>query len=119
MDELLEELRSQGYTDPQKVEYAILETSGQLSVLPRAAEKPPTMKQLGLEAQESGLPLVLISDGRLLERNLRARGYDGRWLDKQLEQRGVKRREEVFLMTVDEQGQIYLAPREREGRRGA
>ena len=119
VDELLEELRSQGYTDPQKVEYAILETSGQLSVLPRAAEKPPTMKQLGLEAQESGLPLVLISDGRLLERNLRARGYDGRWLDKQLEQRGVKRREEVFLMTVDEQGQIYLAPREREGRRGA
>ena len=104
VDELLEELRSQGYTDPQKVEYAILETSGQLSVLPRAAEKPPTMKQLGLEAQE---------------RNLRARGYDGRWLDKQLEQRGVKRREEVFLMTVDEQGQIYLAPREREGRRGA
>ena len=86
VDELLEELRSQGYTDPQKVEYAILETSGQLSVLPRAAEKPPTMKQLGLEAQESGLPLVLISDGRLLERNLRARGYDGRWLDKQLEQ---------------------------------
>ena len=110
VDELLEELRSQGYTDPQKVEY---------SVLPRAAEKPPTLGQLGLEAQESGLPLVLISDGRLLERNLRVRGYDGHWLDKQLEQRGLKRWEEVFLMTVDEQGQIYLAPREREGRRGA
>mgnify|MGYP000865001287 CR=1 FL=1 len=119
VDELLEELRSQGYTDPQKVEYAILETNGQLSVLPRAAEKPPTLGQLGLEAQESGLPLVLISDGRLLERNLRVRGYDGHWLDKQLEQRGLKRWEEVFLMTVDEQGQIYLAPREREGRRGA
>lgn len=119
VDELLEELRSQGYTDLQKVEYAILETNGQLSVLPRAAEKPPTLGQLGLEAQESGLPLVLISDGRLLERNLRVRGYDGHWLDKQLEQRGLKRWEEVFLMTVDEQGQIYLAPREREGRRGA
>ena len=57
--------------------------------------------------------------GRLLERNLRVRGYDGHWLDKQLEQRGLKSWEEVFLMTVDEQGQIYLAPREREGRRGA
>ena len=119
VDELLEELRSQGYTGPQKVEYAILETNGQLSVLPWAAEKPPTLEQLGLEAQESGLPLVLISDGRLLERNLRVRGYDGHWLDKQLEQRGLKSWEEVFLMTVDEQGQIYLAPREREGRRGA
>ena len=41
VDELLEELRSQGYTGPQKVEYAILETNGQLSVLPWAAEKPP------------------------------------------------------------------------------
>ena len=119
VDELLEELRSQGYTGPQKVEYAILETNGQLSVLPWAADKPPTLEQLGLEAQESGLPLVLISDGRLLERNLRVRGYDGHWLDKQLEQRGLKSWEEVFLMTVDEQGQIYLAPREREGRRGA
>ena len=47
VDELLEELRSRGYTDPQKVEYAILETSGQLSVLPRAAEKPPHHEAAG------------------------------------------------------------------------
>ena len=49
VDELLEELRGQGYTDPSAVKYAILETNGQLSVLPFAAQKPPTAQQLGLE----------------------------------------------------------------------
>ena len=72
IDELLEELRAKGYTDPATVKYAILETNGQLSVLPYANQKPPTAQQLQVSAEESGLPLVVISDGRLLEHNLRA-----------------------------------------------
>ena len=46
VDELLEELRCKGYTDPSVVKYAILETNGQLSVLPYANQKPPTARQL-------------------------------------------------------------------------
>ncbi len=70
----------QGLRRPRRHRYAILETNGQLSVLPWEREKPPTQSQLGLEAEETGLPLVLISDGKLLTRNLTARGYDGVWL---------------------------------------
>ena len=77
VDELLEELRAQGYAGPSGIQYAILETNGQLSVLPWGREKPPTQGQLGLNARETGLPLVLISDGRLLEQNLKIRGYTG------------------------------------------
>lgn len=76
VDELMEELRCQGYADPSVVWYAILETNGQLSVLPKAQEKPPTLAQLGQNPTESGLPLVLISDGHVLEHNLTARGVD-------------------------------------------
>ena len=82
IDELLEELRAKGYTDPATVKYAILETNGQLSVLPYANQKPPTAQQLQVSAEESGLPLVVISDGRLLEHNLRALGRDRKWLDQ-------------------------------------
>lgn len=109
VDELLEELRSKGYTDPSVVKYAILETNGQLSVLPYADQKPPTAQLMGLGVQEGGLPLVIISDGRLLEHNLKARGLDANWLDKQLKARDCPSAQAVFLMTVDESGGIYLS----------
>lgn len=112
VDELMEELRCKGYTDLSAIEYAILETSGQLSVLPKAGEKPLTAAQFGLDPQEPGLPLVLISDGRLLEHNLKARGYEEGWLHKQLLAHGVKRVDQVFLLTVDEGGSVYFAAKE-------
>ncbi|MEJ8728558.1 DUF421 domain-containing protein [Flintibacter sp. HCN-6482] len=109
IDELLEELRAKGYTDPATVKYAILETNGQLSVLPYANQKPPTAQQLQVSAEESGLPLVVISDGRLLEHNLRALGRDRKWLDQRLEERGCSGLEAVFLLLVNQTGSIYLA----------
>ena len=115
VDELLEELRSQGYTDPSEVKYAVLETNGQLSVLPYASLKPATVSQLHLESRETGLPLVVISDGRLLDRNLKQLGYDRKWLDRRLEERDCADPEEVFLMTVDEAGGIYLARKKLGG----
>ena len=111
VDELLEELRSQGYASPAGVAYAILETNGQLSVLPWERESPPRQGQLGLEVRERGLPLVLISDGRLLSQNLAACGYGEDWLKEQLRRQGFQA-EEIFLMTVDEAGGIYLAPKQ-------
>ena len=114
VDELLEELRGQGYTDLSVVKYAILETNGKLSVLPYANQKPPTARQLKVAAEEGGLPRVVISDGRLLERNLKALGHDRPWLEVQLQKRGCRDAEEVFLMMVDEQDSIYLARRDVE-----
>ena len=84
VDELLEELRSKGYTDPSQVYYAILETNGRLSVLPRAVQKPPTCEQLGRCASDSELPLVLVSDGKILDYNLSLLGHDRGWLSRQL-----------------------------------
>ena len=111
VDELLEELRIKGYTDLTKIKYAILETNGQLSVLPCAAQKPPTAQQLSVKVQESGLPIVLISDGRLMEENLAASGHDRPWLDKQLAKHNCPSPAHVFLLTVDEAGGVYFATR--------
>ncbi|MEM5780576.1 MAG: DUF421 domain-containing protein [Lawsonibacter sp.] len=109
VDELLEEMRNKGYTDLSVVKYAILETNGQLSILPYANQKPPTARQLKAETQEGGLPLVVISDGKLLEHNLKQLGHDRAWLDKQLAQRDCLSLETVFLLLVDEADAIYLA----------
>lgn len=112
LDEVLEELRLQGYTDLSCVKYAILETNGQLSVLPYAAEKPPTAKDMDICVNEAGLPLVLINDGRLISDNLRRRGLDENWLRKRMAEYKINSIKEVFLLTVDEQNQTYFIRKE-------
>ncbi len=107
LDELLEELRGQGISNLAEVKYAVLENSGQLSVLPWAAQKPPTAAQLGLETKDDvTLPVILINDGRVLTKNLALCGKDNTWLDKALRKEKLSSPREVFLMTLDEQGQV-------------
>ena len=114
LDELMEELRMQGITDLSTVKYAILETNGQLSVLPYAAQQPVTAQQMGLTPQEPGLPMVIINDGRLIARSLHSRGLNEEWLEKQLRQHHVKGTQDVFLLTVDEENRVYLSKKEVE-----
>lgn len=114
VDELMEELRVAGITDLSSVKYAVLETTGRISVLPKAEEKPVTVKDLKLPAQDNGLPVILISDGRILSQNLKIRNLTEAWLKKQLRQRDVQDIRHIFLMTVDEKGHIYLAEKEGE-----
>lgn len=108
-DELLEELRLSGSTDISKIRCAILETSGRLSVIPYAREQPLTPAQMQVNVPESGLPLILINDGRTLSKNLHARGLDSLWLAEQLHARGIPSADEIFLLTLDEGGSIYYS----------
>ncbi len=112
IDELLEELRGQGYADFRSVKFAVLETNGKLSVLPYAKQRPVTAAQMGLAPQETGLPVILISDGQLLSHNLKGRGYEQVWLEKQLAQHGLSHPSQVFLLTVDDAGDTYCVPKE-------
>ena len=113
VDELFEELRMKGYTDLTQIKYAILETNGQLSVLPFASQQPPSAAQLSVQTQEKGLPIILISDGRLMDHNLTISGHDRKWLDKQLKKHNCPSPADVFLMTVDELGGVYFSPRQK------
>ena len=75
LDELIEELRSQGVTDLTSVKYAVLETDGQLSVLLYPDEQPATPKQLGKPVKDDTfLPHIFINDGRVLGENLSLAG---------------------------------------------
>ena len=113
-DELMEELRNQGYPDIRAVEYAVLETDGRLSVIPYPSEAPVTPAQLKIEAEDKGYPVVVISDGHVIQSNLRLVGRDMNWLKKRLAALGVKDAESVFLMTVNSAGQVYYTIKEPE-----
>ena len=113
LDELLEELREQGYSKIEDVKYAVLENSGQLSVFPWTAQQPPTAEQLGLDLEDDvTLPTVLINDGRVIRRNLTACGRDESWLRKQLSREKIASPGEVFLLTLDEQGRVFCVRKE-------
>lgn len=114
LDELMEELREQGIADIQDVKYAILENSGQLSVLPWGRCQPPTAQQLNLKGPDDvTLPVVLINDGRILSANLALCGRDEEWLAKQLRARHLTSPREVFLLTLDQKGSILCIRKER------
>ena len=115
LDELLEELRLQGITDLSTVKYAILENSGQVSVLLYPQHQPLTPAQMNVTPDEQGLPLVIISDGKILQQNLTLRNLDRAWLQDQLTQHGHSKPEQVFLLTVDESGTVYYVPKEGKG----
>lgn len=113
VDELLEQLRSQGYSDISAVKYAVLETSGQVSVLPYTKDSPVTPKVMGAEVSDDvTLPVLLINDGHVMSENLHQSGYNETWLTKQLQERRLTSPREVFLLTVDETGSVTCVAKE-------
>ena len=115
LDELLEELRGQGISSVEEVKYAVLENSGQLSVLPWTQRQPPSAAQLQLEIEDDvTLPTVLINDGRVMRKNLTACGLDSLWLQAQLQERQLASPKEVFLLTLDEHGQRSCVKKEAD-----
>lgn len=113
VDELIEDLRQQGVVDLSTVEYAILETNGQLSVLLYPEHQPLTPKTAqNHKLDDPGLPIVLISDGRLLENNLQLLGLDRTWLQRRLEENNVPSIRSLFLLMVDKQHKLYFLKKE-------
>ena len=112
VDELLQELRKQGMFDLSQVEYAVLETDGRLNVIPYPAALPPTAAQMGVQADDGGCPLIVISEGRVIEKNLRSLGHDARWLREELGRKQKPDPKEIYLMTVNQAGQSYIAEKE-------
>lgn len=114
LDELTQELRNQGILDISSVEYAILETNGQLNIVLYPAEQPVTAKQLNLDLEDDGYFSIIISDGRVLSNNLAQMGYDMHWLERELKQRHAAAPEDVYLMMVNSTGSIYYTAKERK-----
>ena len=113
LDELTQKLREKDFFDLSAVKYAILETDGELSVLPWEKEQGVTRKDLSLKPAPAALPCILISDGVVMKDNLHAVGFDGQRLRKELQDRGL-RIKDVFLMTADDSGTIKVIQREKK-----
>lgn len=105
-NDLMEQLRVGGIFSLGDVEYVILETSGQVSVIPKAAARPVTVRDLNLNAGPDPLPWSVIVDGELQRETLRLAGRDERWLLDQLEAMGMPPIPQILYASVDDTGQV-------------
>ena len=111
LDELTGQLRAKDVLDIRTVQFAILETSGDLSVFPYPKEKPASAKDAGVQASGQHLPVTVVEDGYLSRENLERAKKDEKWLEKVLSQHncGIQ---DTFLLTVDESGQVVWLGKE-------
>ncbi len=100
LDELTGHLREKDVLDLKSVQYAILETNGNLSVFPYPKERPASAKEAGIPARKQYLPITIISDGQLLEENLSKAKKDARWVQSILQQQNAVLGD-TWLLTVD------------------
>lgn len=113
LHDLLTQVREKGFSTLSDVEFAVLETSGQLSVFPKPEAKPITPGDLQLQVTSGGIPLPLIVDGKTVEKSLVLIEKDASWLQQVVEQRGYKTIENVFYAFIDAAGNIYLDERDK------
>ncbi|WP_428909782.1 DUF421 domain-containing protein [Niallia sp. Krafla_26] len=82
--QLLSILRSKGYPKIEDIDYAMLEPIGEISIIPKAENTPVTVGHLQIPIEDEGLPIVVIIDGRVQERNLILLGKSQDWLMEHL-----------------------------------
>ncbi len=114
INELQERLRQNNVFNIGDVEYAILETSGQLTVIQKPEKRNTIPEDFGILPEYEGIPYDLVIDGKVMNENLKAIGRDYNWLVKQVEKFKIKP-EEALVVTFDGKGQIFC--QEKEGKK--
>jgi len=112
INDLLEELRLKGYFNLSDIQYAILETSGELSILPKTGQSNATKDDLNIEITQESLPVPLIMDGYINYKNLKLLEKDETWLYHILKKNKISTVKEVFVGMLDSKNKFYYQLKE-------
>ncbi|MBM7556504.1 DUF421 domain-containing protein [Halanaerobacter jeridensis] len=107
--DLLTQLREKDIFNISDVEFAVLETSGELTVVPKSQKRNLTPENLGLETGYEGLPIVLIEDGGINYTALEEVDLDKKWLTTELKKRMIDDISEVLILAIETDGNLYLS----------
>ena len=112
LDELTGHLREKDVLDLTTVQYAILETNGNLSVFLYPAEAPASAKEAGIVPKPRYLPVTIIEDGVLMNENMEKAGKDEAWVRRVLGDRRASV-PGTWLLTVDREDHVFWLGKER------
>ncbi len=108
IDDIMEQLRLAGYSSISQIDSAIIETNGQLSVIPKEEERPVVCRDLKLSPPQTHVPHTIISDGVLRKNNLRGAGLDEKWLRKKLKKYNITDYSQVAFLSVTDENELCL-----------
>ncbi len=111
LDELTGHLRMKDILDIRTVQFAILETDGNLSVFPYSKNRPATAKEAGIQAEKQYLPITIVEDGYISKENLYKAGKNRDWVEQILTQNQATT-EQTLLLTVDAAGHVVFFRKE-------
>jgi len=111
INDLQEALRGAGYFTFEEIEYAIIETNGKLSVLPRSLERPANPKDFKLKPEKATLDVALIIDGKIIKANLKKLKVTEKFLYKYLKKANIKELKELLLVTLSTNGSLFIQPK--------
>ena len=110
INELLGELRLKDVSDIQDVDYAILEQNGKITVIKKRASSPPTLKDIGISAEECGICHIIVADGKIDKHGLKQSKKSREWLTGYLSAKTLLP-DDVYIMTIDDADKIKIIKR--------
>lgn len=108
INDLMEQLRIGNCPSISDVEYAIMESNGSLSIIPKAMKKTITAEDMSINKNAETMPVVLISDGFLYKSNIITAGWTSKQLDDALIANGIANKKEIFLAFCDEKSKLHI-----------
>ncbi|MDD2569305.1 MAG: DUF421 domain-containing protein [Clostridia bacterium] len=119
VNDLLEQMRAKGFFDISEIEYAVMETNGQLSIMPRAEKRPLQPDDLNLDLDYERPAITLILDGKVNEKHLQEAGLDLNWLKKALAKHNIKNTDKVFFASIDAKGHLFCQLKAKDPEKGS
>ncbi|MFA6808479.1 MAG: DUF421 domain-containing protein [Eubacteriales bacterium] len=114
LSDLMEQLRSKDIFNIADVEYAILETNGQLSVIPKSLKRAVCPEDLNLQPKYEGLPTTLIMDGVIQYKNMSKTNTTQKKLDREIRKAGLKTSKDILIAIIDSDENIFFQGKEKK-----
>lgn len=111
INDLLELLRISNVQNISDVEFGVLETNGELSLVMKSQKRPLTPADLGISTEYEGPSLDIIIDGVVHNENLKLANLDINWLMEQLKNKGWSDPKDIFFASLNSKGELYIQPK--------
>ena len=107
IDDISEMLRQNGYYSFDQILYAIIETNGKISVIPKSANAPATAQDIGVNNPPAKIPSIIVSDGKMMKSQMKELKIDATQLNKILNYLKVNSIKELIILSIDNDGKLF------------
>lgn len=108
IDDIFSSIREKGFFSLEQIEYAIMETNGRISVMPKQNFAPVTVGDMQLKMDENHLPVTLVGEGKILKDNLEIAKVDESFINRVLKNAKIKNVKNCLVLTVDSKHNVYV-----------